>query len=850
MAAARLGDLETLRSHRDQLLDEFEEYPYHVWMAAFETDQVSVLDLCLEAGLDPDGTSAARPLLEAAASRAKLCVQRLLECGADPRLADEDGRDLLLVAVSHQDLEMVRKALDGGANPFGENLDFYVSLAPKELASIIREARTQIKDRLAPVLAVAKSVSKGGAIETQLNPEDINTPLYPEKGSTLMHLAARADNAAALRALVAMGGNIDVLDRTVHERKFGRGTVLELSSVIGGWTPLMVACRQGNDSAIRTLLELGADVHYADAKGEAALHLACRRGKASIVEMLLDAGADPHAVTEEGATPLLIAGYFGSASVARRLLEAGAVVDQADDDGVTPFLAACWEGRTEIAELLLQNGAQVDAKSQEGDVWDALHAERRTKTLMRLLTHLDLNPEGREASPLATAVSCFHLEVIPAMVAAGAQLKPGEQVNLTDVWGVTPAVHEAAIKAMATLTGGVALDALYLAARSDNLELVRSLLAMGAALQGPPPAIAQGLRPKLIRLLLDHGADIDARDASGKTALAWAVLHENLEAAKLLLERGADPLVADEDGYRPVDLAMIGSSSFRRLFARYKPDTARVASLRLSQLFSEYEPPKPADVADALDQGGDPNLKVGRGYDLLSVAAATRNWEAAELLLAAGASPNWMVEVLLAIRDLPARASDEFRASVAEIERALGEEAVPIEKGFGAVAFRLEAQVTAMRDQLMAEGHNATVADLRASMETAKRVAETWAPAFTSGWCGSWRCHPVANERLMCVPTRNPYEVVALIQPHAGEHDIGVFEILEFLRKHELLGWRLTGLGYDTVDLEFERLPSDMGAFAKELYEFCPDLIDQGFESLKMLEHHLRATRRVHFWWD
>jgi hypothetical protein len=83
-----------------------------------------------------------------------------------------------------------------------------------------------------------------------------------------------------------------------------------------------------------------------------------------------------------------------------------------------------------------------------------------------------------------------------------------------------------------------------------------------------------------------------------------------------------------------------------------------------------------------------------------------------------------------------------------------------------------------------------------------------------------------------------------------GEHDIGVFEILEFLRKHELLGWRLTGLGYDTVDLEFAALPSDLGAFAKELYEFCPDLIDQGFGSLATLEHHLRATRRVHFWWD
>lgn len=35
-----------------------------------------------------------------------------------------------------------------------------------------------------------------------------------------------------------------------------------------------------------------------------------------------------------------------------------------------------------------------------------------------------------------------------------------------------------------------------------------------------------------------------------------------------------------------------------------------------------------------------------------------------------------------------------------------------------------------------------------------------------------------------------------------------------------------------------------------ELYEFCQDLIDQGFESLDRLAESLRTTRRVHFWWD
>ena len=38
----------------------------------------------------------------------------------------------------------------------------------------------------------------------------------------------------------------------------------------------------------------------------------------------------------------------------------------------------------------------------------------------------------------------------------------------------------------------------------------------------------------------------------------------------------------------------------------------------------------------------------------------------------------------------------------------------------------------------------------------------------------------------------------------------------------------VTGAERDAVDLKFETLPQDMDAFAKELYEFCPDLVDQG----------------------
>lgn len=38
----------------------------------------------------------------------------------------------------------------------------------------------------------------------------------------------------------------------------------------------------------------------------------------------------------------------------------------------------------------------------------------------------------------------------------------------------------------------------------------------------------------------------------------------------------------------------------------------------------------------------------------------------------------------------------------------------------------------------------------------------------------------------------------------------------------------IIGAKHDTVEIEFQSLPQDMDAFVRDLYEFCPDLVDQG----------------------
>jgi ankyrin repeat protein len=56
-------------------------------------------------------------------------------------------------------------------------------------------------------------------------------------------------------------------------------------------------------------------------------------------------------------------------------------------------------------------------------------------------------------------------------------------------------------------------------------------------------------------LLLDHGAEVDARQQAGYTALQAAAIHGDEELSDLLLSRGADPALRSDDGKSAADLA-------------------------------------------------------------------------------------------------------------------------------------------------------------------------------------------------------------------------------------------------------------------------------------------------------
>jgi hypothetical protein len=64
---------------------------------------------------------------------------------------------------------------------------------------------------------------------------------------------------------------------------------------------------------------------------------------------------------------------------------------------------------------------------------------------------------------------------------------------------------------------------------------------------------------------------------------------------------------------------------------------------------------------------------------------------------------------------------------------------------------------------------------------------------------------------------------------NAGNYDLDTEDIINHLKQWQsLCSFTVTGAKHDTVDIEFATLPADMDAFAQDLYDFCPDLVDQG----------------------
>ena len=291
---------------------------------------------------------------------------------------------------------------------------------------------------------------------------------------------------------------------------------LVAASLTAAWAedrPLADAARRADWEAVRALVAQGADVTARQGDGATALHWAAYRDEIEVADLLIRAGADPGAATDLGVTPLWAAAENGSAAMTERLLEAGADPDAPLLSGETPLMTAARVGAAEVVGRLLEGGADADATA------------------------------GRNQTALMWAVSQRHPAVVEALLRHGAAVDARTDV-WTEVVKTTPEPWNPEYVAEIPQGG---YTPLLFAARVGDLPSARLLAAAGADVNDQPPygtsatvVAAHSGHGDVAAFLLARGADPNAADA-GYTALHAAILHKNTALVRALLDHGADP---------------------------------------------------------------------------------------------------------------------------------------------------------------------------------------------------------------------------------------------------------------------------------------------------------------------
>jgi uncharacterized protein len=430
-------------------------------------------------------------------------------------------------------------------------------------------------------------------------------------GMTALHWAAYHDDLEIATQLINAGASAKSANRygvtpLSEACTNGNGKMIALlvkagadpnQSLAGGETPLMTAARSGALEAVKTLLASGATVNAAKdpARGQTALMWAAAEGHAPVVQALVDAGADLHARVPSGLTPLLFAVREGRLDVVRLLLKAGADVNEiiptdggrrrgyggaVPRAGLSALHLAVMNAHFELAAALVNAGANPNADLPG---YTPLHVV----TVARKPGVGDNDPSPEGSGTLTS------IELVKQLVARGANVnaKMTRRVNLNNTRlneiGATPFMLAALTADAELMTTLATLGADPLATNVDNSTAL--MAAAGLATRSPgEDAGTESEVLEAVQLALKLGADINAADNNGETAMHAAAYKNLPKVVKFLASKGAKIDLwnrPNKFGWTPLAISV----GYR--FGNFKPSAETEAALREVMIAAGVTPP-------------------------------------------------------------------------------------------------------------------------------------------------------------------------------------------------------------------------------------------------------------------
>ena len=457
-----------------------------------------------------------RRLADAAARADAATVRQLLAAGAAVNDADAEGTTPLHWAVWADDLPTVEALLGGGASATARNT---FTLTPLAIASEHGNA------------AIVRRLLQAGA-----QAEDVNAA-----GETVLMTAVRSGSLETVRLLIEAGAQVNAVEPQLR------------------LTPLMLAARMddGADSGsiVRLLIAKGASIEARTRVGTKPAARPPGTGGGSHGVGIVRSGVPPQGEqqpTPGGMTPLLFAARDGALHAARALVEAGADLNAADPNGMPPLLMAITNAQIAVAQLLVDKGADVRVADWYGrtPLWAAVE-----------IRNLDLRPEATDNGVDRDGALRLITSILDKGVDVNARVKefppmrrhllPLASLEWVDFTGQTAFIR-------AAQSADVPVMRLLLAKGADptitTFNGTTALMAAAGVNWVPAQTFSESPARwiEAVQLCLEVGADVNAVNEMGLTAVHGAANRGSDDIIELLARRGARLDLPDKHDRTPL----------------------------------------------------------------------------------------------------------------------------------------------------------------------------------------------------------------------------------------------------------------------------------------------------------